>query len=141
MLPSRDIVGKTDTRPERTAMDEQTALELRRRRGFLLDGTLASAWLTLMGIVAAVIDGMTLWYVFAAMFGLATILWAIQWLAPSELLLERPGSHFRFFPPSDLIPQYQSAASRPESRRFPKSDLFPSGTWDRDLDGAPRAMR
>ena len=119
-------------------MEQCDAVELRRRRRFLVGGSLLSGLLAAGGILI-VLGGQRLGYIITAFFGVCAITWAGRLLTPPEVLLELPASDFRFAPREARIQHRLSevqSTGKP-TRPMPEPTPVSSGVWDPDLDFTP----
>jgi hypothetical protein len=117
-------------------MEQSDAVDLRRRRRFLVDGSLVSILYTALGILM-VLDGDRFGYIASTFFGVCAVNWTRRLLTPPAVLLELPAHHFSLFAPSEARGQHRQSDMQPTKKPTlpkPEPTRAKSGVWDRELD-------
>ena len=118
---------------------EADAEELLRRRRFLVLHCLLASFGAVLGMLMVVLDGYWAGYSVAVFGGVAVAFFTIRVLAPLEILLALPASHFCWFAPEyasewhgppEVHPTWKPSHLVPEASRL-------GVVWVRELDSTP----
>ena len=121
-------------------MELPDTVELRRRRRFLMGGSLLCGAFAVGGVLVGVSDSDRFAYLIATFFRVCAFGWAVRLLTHPDVLSRLSASHFFWIAHGGASAQTAKTQVQATEKPIPSKPELPSstiGVWDSELDRRP----